>query len=162
MPSVVFYFQNFSGITGWNQDITYTFHADNAGAVGSVLATGAGQNVVAVDSGLPWCCGGNAFQVTFDLQSAFNAAAGTTYWLELGGTTGGTSAFWVTANANGTHTAYSGANGVLGPTPDQMAFALLSSPTTVPEPGTLMLFGVGAIALGAIHSCQRRRRTSLR
>ena len=95
---VVFYFQNYTGITGWNQDITYNIWDAQSG--GNLLATGAGANVTPVDSGLPWCCGGgNAWQVDFDLQTGFAASAGTTYWLGLTGATGpATSAWWVTTD----------------------------------------------------------------
>lgn len=95
---VTFYFQNYTGITGWNQDVTYNIWDAQTG--GNLLATGAGANVTPVDSGLPWCCGGgNAWQVDFDLQAGFNASAGNTYWLGLTGATGSaTSAWWVTTD----------------------------------------------------------------
>ncbi|MDX2415956.1 MAG: hypothetical protein QNK19_00645 [Xanthomonadales bacterium] len=95
---VTFYFQNYNGITGWNQDITYNIWDALSG--GNLLATGAGVNVTPVDSGLPWCCGGgNAWQVDFDLQTGFAASAGNTYWLGLTGATGtATSAWWVTTD----------------------------------------------------------------
>lgn len=90
---VGFYFQNYSGITGWNQDIMYALFSDNAGVPGTLLASGPGQNLTAVDSDLPWCSGGgNAYLVTFDLVSPFSAQAGVTCWLGLGGATGGSAA----------------------------------------------------------------------
>ncbi|MEQ1886881.1 MAG: PEP-CTERM sorting domain-containing protein [Bryobacteraceae bacterium] len=150
IASVGFYFQNFNGITGWNQDITYRFLADNGGQPGSELASGSGQNLLAVDSGLPWCCaGGNAYLVTFDLPSAFVAAAGTTYWLELSGATGGDNAYWVTANANATNPGYWG--GTLN-TGRQFAFFLSDTPTgsQVPEPSSVVLSGLGLMAVGAL------------
>ena len=97
ITGVSFYFQNYSGISGWNQDISYQFSSDVGGTI--VLASGSGQNVTPTDSGLPWCCGGgNAWRVDFELESAFTALAGTTYWLGLTGATGGGAAWWVTAN----------------------------------------------------------------
>src|SRR5436309_2229793 len=60
ITSVGFYFQNYQGITGWNGIVDYAIYADSGGAPGLALAYGTAQNVVAVDSGLPWCCGGNA------------------------------------------------------------------------------------------------------
>ena len=75
--SVGFYFQNYNGIAGWNQDIQYAFLADSGGSPGSVLASGAGQNVVAVDSGQAWCCGGgNAYLVTFNLAEFLQCCCG--------------------------------------------------------------------------------------
>ena len=99
--SVGFYFQNYNGIAGWNQDITYEFLTDNGGSPNTLLASGAGQNLVAVDSGQPWCCGGNAYLVTFDLVNPFLASAGTPYWLRLSGATGAPSAWWVTSPGSG-------------------------------------------------------------
>ncbi|MEQ1948355.1 MAG: PEP-CTERM sorting domain-containing protein [Bryobacteraceae bacterium] len=148
IASVGFYFQNFSGIAGWNQDITYRILADSSGQPGSVLASGSGQNLLAVDSGLPWCCGGNAYSVTFDLTSAFVAAAGTTYWLELSGASGGNSAFWVTTGANATNPGYFGTSN----TENQFAFFLSGTATgsQVPEPSSVVLSGLGLIAVGAL------------
>lgn len=150
--SVGFYFQNYNGITGWNQDIQYAFLADNGGTPGSVLASGAGQNVVAVDSGQPWCCGGgNAYLVTFDLISAFNAVAGTPYWLRLGGATGpANSAWWVTSSGTGASLPGSSR----GP---EFAFYLNDSAASgVPEPGSLALLGLGGSALALL----RRRKAA--
>ena len=94
---VTFYFQNYQGITNWNQDITYNIWDARTG--GNLLATGDGLNVTPVDSGLPWCCGGgNAWKVDFDLQTGFAAAPGTRYWLGLTGATGSGSAWWVTTD----------------------------------------------------------------
>lgn len=94
---VTFYFQNYNGITDWNQDVTYNIWDARVG--GNLLATGAGLNVTPVDSGLPWCCGGgNAWTVDFDLSAGFVAAPGQTYWLGLTGATGSGSAWWVTAD----------------------------------------------------------------
>jgi hypothetical protein len=150
--SVGFYFQNYSGITGWNQDIQYAFLTDNSGSPGTVLASGAGQNLVATDSGLPWCCGGgNAYLVTFDLVNPFNATAGTTYWLRLGGATGSNnSAWWVTSN--GTASSIAGSS-----RPGSPEFAFYLSDDTnvsgVPEPGSLALLGLG----GSVIALMRRR-----
>ena len=150
ITSVGFYFQDFQGITGWNQDITYEFIADSAGTPqGAILASGSGQNLSAVDSGLPWCCGGgNAWLVTFNLQTPFSATGGTEYWLELTGASGSTSSFWwVTANPNSSaHGAwYSGGSG------GELAFYLSgSSGSGVPEPATLALCGAALIGLAAM------------
>lgn len=148
ITGVGFYFQNFQGITDWNQDINYNLYADDSGLLGILLASGAGQNVVATDSGSPWCCGGNAYLVTFNLQSAFAAAAGTTYWLELTGASGPAGdAYWVTTDANSTN------SGVVGgsPTGYEFAFYLTNDElSAVPEPSTLGIVGLSVLALPMI------------
>ena len=149
--SVGFYFQNYNGIAGWNQDITYEFLTDNGGLPDTVLASGAGQNLVAVDSGQPWCCGGgNAYLVTFDLVNPFLATAGTPYWLRLGGATGAPSAWWVTTQGSGSSLQGS----TWGP---EFAFFLNDdgSASGVPEPSSLALFALGGSALAV-----RRRRAN--
>lgn len=141
---VGFYFQNYDGITGWNQDIQYSFRSDNGGVPDVELVSGAGQNVSSVDSGQPWCCGGNAYLVTFDLVTPFAATAGTTYWLQLSGATGGDYAWWVTTAPNSTNIGYS-----LGsPTYEQFAFYLDdTAASTVPEPASFGVMGAGVALL---------------
>lgn len=155
IASVGFYFQNYFGITGWNQQVSYSIVGDSSGPFGSVLASGAGLNVAPVDSGLPWCCGGNAWLVTFDLQTPFSALGSTRYWLELtgAGSTNGDS-WWVTANDNSTPVGFTDSH------PQGHQFAFYLSDTTsggvgsVPEPGSMLLTGIGALAILAF----RRRK----
>jgi hypothetical protein len=143
VASVGFYFKNNSS-SGWDQSLSYAIIANSSGPFGSVLASGAPLNLTQEDSGLPWCCGGNALLVTFDLQSPFSAGAGVRYWLQLSGA--GDQSWWVTADANGTPTAWYGG----APTRVQMAFYLNDDASTggdVPEPASMLLTGVGALAL---------------
>jgi len=145
-----FYFQNYNGITGWDGKIDYAFHSDSAGAPGSVLASGAGNNVVATLSGYNWCCGGgNAWLVTFDLPSTFTASAGTSYWLELGGA-GGPNPWWVTTGpGNAVYLSY---GAVSSQYDHDVAFYLTSA---VPEPDTLALFGLGLAGLAVARRFKR-------
>lgn len=151
--SVGFYFQNYNGITGWNQDIDYAIHANSGGNLGALLASGSGQNVVPTDSGLPWCCGGgNAWEVTFDLETPFAASAGTTYWLKLTGATGpARSAWWVTAAQNGTLISYR--NGFLNS--NEFAF-YLNGAQQVPEPASIAIWS--ALGVAGLLGTRRRRK----
>jgi len=125
---VTFYYQNYDGITGWNQDITYNIWDAQVG--GNLLASGAGVNVTPVDSGLPWCCGGgNAWKVDFDLQAGFEAAPGTRYWLGLTGASGSNNSWWVTADYNN---GLANASGV-GPYDGDFAFSLSSGSLAPPS-----------------------------
>ena len=144
--SVEFYFQNYNGITGWGQDITYSFYNDNSGSIGSLIATGNGQNVTPVDSGLAWCCGGgNAWSVNFDLASTLSLNTGH-YWLGLSGASG-SNPWWVTTSGisgyngkvNGSNTSYDFAFSLSGDVQSQ----------DVPEPSTLAIFALGMIGLAS-------------
>ena len=144
--SVGFYFQNYHGITGWNQDITYNFYSDNGGSVGSLLTSGSGQNLTATDSGLPWCCGGNTWLVEFDLVSTLSLASGN-YWLGLTGATGSSSAWWVTTDyIDGSFTSSSTTLTIFR-TVDFAYFLNSSNVSAVPIPATAWLFGSGLIGL---------------
>jgi len=150
VASVGFYYQTYAGIVGWDQNVSYIITTDPSGS-GETLASGAGIHVAAVDSGMPWCCGGNAWLVTFDLQSPFDAAAGTRYWLMLQASSTGSS-WWVTTDDNGTPGSwYYGY-----PSPYHLAFYLSDSATdgAVPEPASILLTGIGTLTFVAL----RRRK----
>ncbi|MBN8446766.1 MAG: PEP-CTERM sorting domain-containing protein [Gammaproteobacteria bacterium] len=147
VKSVGFYFQNYNGITGWNKDIIYNFYADNGGNVGSLLASGSGQNLTATDSGLAWCCGGgNAWLVKFDLVQTLSLASGT-YWLGLTGATGSaSSAWWVTADS------------IDGSSMGGVDFAFYidgQNASTVSAPASIALLGLGLALVGF----SRRKKT---
>lgn len=161
ITSVGFYFTDGVGITGWDDSVTYQFRADSGGAPGAILASGFGQNVGAGDSGIPWCCGGNAWRVVFTLQTPFNAVGGTEYWLELTGTYGNmTQAYWVVTNYPNT-SAYRARTDLFSDNVTELAFDLSGTPqqSGVPEPATLTLCGAALIGLTAM---RRRLRAGQR
>jgi len=127
ISSIGFYFQNYNGITGWNQDIDYNFYSSNS----TLIASGTGQNVVAVDSGLNWCCGGgNAWLVIFNLESTLSLTSGD-YFLGLtGATSSNNSAWWITSNGH-----------------NEFAFYLEGNTSPVPVPPAVWLLGTGLIGL---------------
>lgn len=68
------------GLENFDGALQYYILSDADGAPGTVLASGDAEPT-AIDSGVNWCCGGNAFLFNFNFASAFNAVAGKTYWL---------------------------------------------------------------------------------
>jgi PEP-CTERM motif len=159
IQSVGFYLQADAGIAGWSQSVNYDFMSDAGGVPGAILASGAAQNVVETDSGLPWCCSReHAYLVNFDLQNRFTANAGTTYWLQLiGATAASGSVYWVTtAGGIGTNPAfYEGGNSASY----QVAFYLSGATlgTQAPEPGGMALAGLGFVALALVRRGPSRR-----
>lgn len=140
--SVGFYFQTSGDIAGWNEDITYNIYSNTD----ALMVTGSGQNVTFVDSGLPWCCGGNAFLVTFDLESSLPLLSGT-YWLGLTGATGIIGAnenyYWVTSGLG---------NGKFNTNPLVYGFAFyLEDAAVVPLPASVFLFGTSLLSLVGVH-----------
>jgi hypothetical protein len=152
IQSVGFYMQADNGIAGWSKSVSYSFMSDAGGVPGAVLASGAAQNVVETDSGLPWCCNSeHAYLVNFDLQNSFTANAGTVYWLQLSGATGSAAnVYWVTtAGGVGTNPAFYEGQNSGG---FQVAFNL--SGTTLgaqtPEPTGITLAGLGCVTLALV------------
>jgi hypothetical protein len=149
IQSVSFYLQADAGFAGWSQSVNYAFLSDAGGVPGAVLASGAAQNVIATDSGLPWCCSSeHAYLVNFDLQNGFTANAGTTYWLQLSGAVGTRGAiYWVTTSGGiGTNPAFFEGSNASG---FQVAFNLSGTTlgTQAPEPTGMALAGMGFVAL---------------
>lgn len=165
ITGIGFYFANNDGINGWDQDVDYSFYANDGGLLGVLLASGSAQNLVATDTGVPWCCGlggDNVYLVTFNLQSAFAASAGTTYWLQLSGANSTTAAaYWVTTDPNVTNT---GTNPGLTSgisTETEFAFYLTNDElSAVPEPSTLGIVGLGVLVLPALRRFRKSASTN--
>jgi hypothetical protein len=157
--SVGFYLQTDTGIAGWSQTVNYTFLSDAGGVPGSALVTGAAQNIVETDSGLPWCCNSeHAYLVNFNLQSGFVASAATTYWLQLSGAAGSSpNVYWVTTGGgSGTNFAFWEGQQSGG---FQMAFFLSDAPvgSQAPEPGGMAVVALGLVGL-AVAAHRRKQR----
>jgi hypothetical protein len=148
------YMGGFGSVVNYDGNFTYYLFADASGSPGAILASGSVSPNISDLGGLGWVGGGDVYLFSFDLNSAFAAAANTTYWFGFhassdfdrddiywvlsSGTNspagmesdGGTFDNWTTSDNGGEH-----------------AFFLTdASVGAVPEPATwaMMLLGFGA------------------
>jgi hypothetical protein len=137
--------------------IQYDIYADSENAPGQLLASGVGDNLSQQDSGARFADTHVIYAVSFDFESAFEAAANTTYWFGIHADSPlSTRIFFMSAPANGSRLAqYSFAahpnefTSNVSPTIEH-AFSL-SAADPVPEPSTwalsIMGFGLAGAAL---------------
>lgn len=148
-------------LTVWDGNLDYFIFADSGGAPGALQASGAGQNVQTTDTSTAWCCGGNGFLFEFDLVNPFAAAAATNYWfgIHLSSNFDRDELYWMShaGGGGGASESNGGTFDNWSPNSDTRVFFLADTPvgTQVPEPGTLSLFGLGALGLVWV---RRRRR----
>jgi len=155
------YLAGFDGIGNYDGGFQYYLFADNGGVPGAVLQTGSVSPTI-TDSGLPWCCGGNAYLFEFDFDTAFDAAAGTLYYLGIHAATdfARDDIYWVTTDPNATNPGWESDfgtfdNWVSGI--NEHAFYLVGGDVTpVPEASTWLMMIGGLAAAGA---AMRRRRS---
>ena len=151
------YLAGLGSIDAWDGNFTYFIFSANGGQPGSVLQSG-DVSITPSDSGLPTCCGGNAFLFEFDFLTPFDAAAGATYWLGIHASEDFVrdQIFWVSAAPNGTASGLESFEGTFdnwfNEDAVQHAFYLTDvGSTAVPEPSSwammLLGFGVAGLAL---------------
>jgi hypothetical protein len=126
---------------------TVNFYADSGNYPGALLHS-VGGSASSVDTGVD-AFGSDVYESTITLNSAFNAAAGTQYWVSITNSTGlGSDWAWITATADfvGRWSPDAGASWLdLG---SDLSLRLYE----VPAPSSLALLGLGGLIAG------RRRR----
>ncbi len=149
--------QLITGINWWGEsnsggdNFLFTFYANSAGLPGAVLHTTGGSLATSVANP------GSPFDpVVFyesEFANPFSAAAGTTYWVSVFNAAADASWLWLSADLNG--------NGsVQGQVPTPSWFSNVSNLSfqlTVPEPGSLTVLPLIALAAASCSRFRRRR-----
>lgn len=141
--------QSLGPISQW----TVSFYADNAGQPGGllssfVIAGNGGETFLQLDA-----LGDPTYLYTATV--AFNAAAGTQYWLSVVPDLAFPPQWGWTTSSQGDGISYQDFFGSRSSNPTDLSFALFAQQNTgVPEPGSLMLLGSGI--LGAATMLRRK------
>jgi hypothetical protein len=147
VTSVSWYGVDLNELLGWTPvnptSFTVTIHADAGGAPGAQLSfTTVEDSAGATDTGID-LLGLNLFSYNGTLAAPFAATAGTRYWIGISDPTSNANWFWASGSGtDGVHAAIVG--GSLGAYEDDLSFTLAG---TVPEPGSALLFVLGAAGL---------------
>lgn len=129
-------------------NFTVKIYADSFGLPGTLLYSGAPTSTTSIDTGVD-AFGVDVYETTMTLGSAFNASAGTQYWVSIINSTGlGSDWGWVTSSSDSVGAFTLDYGGSWNPLGTSSSLRLYD----VPAPSSLALLGLGGLIAG------RRRR----
>ncbi len=120
-----------------------------------ILQTLSSYSISGVDSGLDLISGHDIYYYSISFSSPINLNSGTTYWLEILNDTTPDFAEWAWATSRYLDGTHAQSDGIGWQTEyAELAFKLTDDSSSVPEPSTVLLVGLGLMSLAGV----RRKR----
>lgn len=156
------YIAGFGSLANWEGLVQYFFFTDNSGTPGTQIATGTATINSTTDTGIAWCCSGDAFDVNVTFGSGVTLSSTGDYFFGIHLATDYNNrddVYWVQSSIND---GFTGVESNFGTQDNwfnngiEHAYTLVNTPAQVPEPASLPLLGAALIGMAAV----RRRARS--
>jgi len=158
------YIAGLGDISNWDGSYQFFFFANNLGSPGTQIATGTATTGSVSDTGIAWCCGGDAWIIAATFGAGINLGAGDYFFgIHLAADyTNRDEIYWVVSSIDdgrpGVESFEGTQNNWIGNAAGH-AYTLYGTPVTetpVPEPSTLGLIGLGLLGLARLAAPRKR------